>query len=426
MFAKTRNLFVEGSIPGDAARIYTIQFFISFFGLVGGIIVARVLGPAEKGIFDLFNVINSFIAELGLLGFGSGLLYYLANEGKPLSEIHGTGVAFSLGTGLLTIVVGWITLPFWNAIFPGLHNWIILLAFFLAPVLYYRLVWSNIMTGINEAVTTYKIGFVITTAYLLAIFALWAGGQLDAKSVIGLAALLGVIHAGAAFWLLYKREPKLEPNISLMRKSLQYGLVIYVGVIANILHFKIDQVMINFWLGTKAVGIYAVSVTWAEALFLIDNAILSAALYKISSSSTEESYALTKRLLKAQLMISGGSGLILAVIAYPLILTLYGQAYSEAIWPLIVLIPGIVAWSVSRIVANRLVYNNRKAAFVVKIAVLATIVNFILTYLFIIIINLGIIGASIASTLSYLLFALIIIIYPQPESLTVSNKATNS
>ena len=268
------------------------------------------------------------------------------------------------------------------------------------------------MTGINEAVTTYKIGFLVTTAYLLAIFALWASGQLDAKSVISLAAILGVIHAGAAFWLLYKREPKLEPHISLMRKSLQYGLVIHVGVIANILHFKIDQVMINFWLGTKAVGIYAVSVTWAEALFLIDNAIISAALYRISSSSTEESYALTKRLLKAQLMISGGSGLILALIAYPLIIALYGQAYSEATWPLIILIPGIVAWSVSKIVANRLVYNKRMAAFVVKIAVLGTIVNLILTYFFIVIIDIGIIGASISSTLSYLLVTLIIIIYP--------------
>jgi len=236
----------------------------------------------------------------------------------------------------------------------------ILLAFFLAPVAYYRLIWSNIMTGINQAVATYRIGFYFVVGNFSAILALWAFDWLGAENVIGLTAVLGVINGVVAFIVIHKREPTLKPSIPLAWESLRYGLAIYVGFIANVVHFKIDQVMINYWMGTEAVGIYAVSVGWAEKLFLLDNAIVSAALYRISSSSARESYALTKRLLKVQLLISGSSGLLLAVLAYPLILTLYGEAYGGAVWPLIVLVPSVVAWSLAKVMSQYISYQRGK------------------------------------------------------------------
>ncbi len=406
MINKVRAAFEGGSVRGDAAQIYVFQFLSLGVGLIGSIVAARILGPAEKGIFDLFNLLNSFIVEFGLMGFGSGLLYYLANKRRPLSEIHGAGFIFSLTIGMLTAIIGWLGLPLWKMIFPCLHDWIILLAFFLAPIAYYRLIWANIMTGINRAVATYKIGFCFAILSSLSIFALWTFGYLNVKEIISVTAILSVINGAVAFVILHKRYRKLKLSISLMQESLRYGLMIYAGVIANVLHFKIDQVMLNYWLGTKAVGIYAVSVNWAEMLFLLDSAITSAALHKISSSSAEESYALTKRLFKVQLLISGTSGGLLALLAYPLILIFYGEAYRGAIWPLILLVPGIVAWSAFKIVSNMLTFNLKMAPFVTKAAVLGFLLNIFLNYLFIKVMDFGIVGASGASSLSYTLVAM--------------------
>lgn len=267
MVNKVKNLLAGGTIQRDALQIYAIQFLSLGLGLVGSIIVARTLGPANKGIFDLFNLLSSFIVEFGLLGFGSGLLYYLANKGEPVSKTHGTGLIFVLVMGCLTAITGWFGLPCWKRIFPGLQDWIILLAFFGAPAAYYRIIWSNILTGINRAVVTYRIGLYITVVNILAIVTLWASNRLDVENIIRLTAMLGVINGIVAFIILCKHERKVKASLSLARNSLRYGLVIYVGFIANIMHFKIDQVMINYWLGTKAVGIYAVSVRWAEMLF---------------------------------------------------------------------------------------------------------------------------------------------------------------
>jgi len=283
-----------------------------------------------------------------------------------------------------------------------------LLAFIISPFSYYRLSWSNIMTGINQAVATYKIGLAVTVLSLISVFVLWGFHRLDVQNLIGLTVALSIFSAVVGFQILYKREPSLTASPSLIKGSLRYGSIVYVGNIANILHFKIDQIMINYWLGTKAVGIYAVSVNWAEMLFILDSAIISAALYKISSSSPEESYKLTERLFKVQLMISGGSGIILVGLAYPLIVLIYGEAYRDAIWPLIILIPGVVAWSGGKVLSQYLSFNQGKFWIATSFAVTGILLNVCLNLF--LIKRLGINGAAISSAFSYCFVILLTIV----------------
>ena len=409
MFQKIEALFVGGPIRKDAFQIYVIQGVSLGLALVGSIVVARTLGPAKKGVFDLFNLLSSFILDFGLLGFGSGLLYYLANKGRSLSMVHGTGLVFAFFLGVPTALIGWLGLPFWMAIFPGLDVWVILLPFLLATPAYYRLIWTNIMTGINRAVATCRIGLYLAICNVIAIFALWKLNLLDVDRIVALTGLLTVLSGLVAFFVLFRQEPRLRPSIPLASESLRYGLVVYIGVVANVLHFKIDQVMINHWLGTDAVGIYVVSVRWAETLFILDSAIFSAALYKICSSNGEESYSLSKRLFEVQLLISCIAGLLLALFAYPLVLLLYGEAYRGAVWPLVLLIPGIVAWSASKVVSNMLTYNRNMGAFVTRVAISGSLLNVFLNYLFLKVLNTGIIGASLSSSLSYMVVVFLIL-----------------
>lgn len=409
MFQKIEALFIGGPIRKDAFQIYVIQGVSLGLALVGSIVVARTLGPAKKGVFDLFNLLSSFILDFGLLGFGSGLLYYLANKGRSLSMVHGTGLVFAIFLGVPTALIGWLGLPFWMAIFPGLDVWVILLPFLLATLTYYRLIWTNIMTGINRTVATCRIGLYLTICNVIAIFALWKLNLLDVDRIVALTGLLTVLSGVVAFFVLFRQEPRLRPSIPLASESLRYGLVVYIGVVANVLHFKIDQVMINHWLGTDAVGIYVVSVRWAETLFILDSAIFSAALYKICSSNGEGSYSLSKRLFEVQLLISCIAGLLLALFAYPLVLLLYGEAYRDAVWPLVLLIPGIVAWSASKVVSNMLTYNRNMGAFVTRVAISGSLLNVFLNYLFLKVLNTGIIGASLSSSLSYMVVVFLIL-----------------
>jgi O-antigen/teichoic acid export membrane protein len=264
------------------------------------------------------------------------------------------------------------------------------------------------MTGINQAVLTNKILLVPAALTLACILVLWEIGSINVPSLLTLTVLSTVITAAIGFQTLYRRERQLSASTALVKASLQYGSIFYIGNITNILHFKIDQIMINYWLGTKAVGIYAISVNWAEMLFILDSAVIAAALYEITSSAPDHSYRLTKKLFKLQLLISSGLGLMLAVFAYPLLSVIYGEAYHDAIWPLIILIPGIVAWSAGKILSQYLSFNQGKFWIATSFAAVGIIVNVVLNLFFIRL--LGINGAAIASALSYCIVILLTIV----------------
>ena len=400
----------KSTLMKDAKDIFLLRSCALLLLLTGNVIIARTLGPDQKGIIDLFTLITALIAEIGMFGFSNGLLYHLTNKGRPLKEIHGTGLVFSLCAGLTALVVGYLTLSFWQKVFPGLADWMILLAFATSPLIFYKLIWENLMTGINRAVIFHKFGLFFSAANLAAVIILWASNILSSTHVIIWVLILLLFSSVISFWTLNSQANGFAPNFKLGKDSLKYGIVIYTGALANFLHFKIDQTMIAYWLGTGAVGIYTVSVRWAEMLFFLDQALISAAFYKIVSSSSSKSYKITNIVFKAQLKISLFSGAVLALLAYPLILGLYGTLYKGSILPLIILIPGIVAWSTSKVISNMLTYNLGMASFLAKASFLGCFLNILLNYVFIKLADQGISGAALASSLSYSLIAIAVFI----------------
>jgi O-antigen/teichoic acid export membrane protein len=397
--------FPEKSIAGNAAQIYVIQFFSILAGVLSGIIIARVLGPAEKGVYNLYTVLGSFISEIGMLGIGYGFLYQLANKNAPLEKVHGSALVFSLGMGGVTALAGWAGLPLLRPYLPGLQDWMILLPFWLSPATYYVNIWPYFMIGANQAVHSYRINLVIALATLAATSTLWLTGRLTAASMIWTAAGVSVLNCLVAFNVITRIRRGLGFDRDLLRHSLSYGFILYVAALANVIHFKVDQVMVNYWLGADAVGVYALSVFWAEKLFLLDGALLAASLHRISSTSHQESSRVTNKVFRAQLLISGLGGLALAVLAYPLVMLLYGEAYRGAILPLVVLIPGIIAWSLSKVHSGMLNYNHGLGAFVARVAILGSLTNILLNALFLGVLHWGITASAAASSLSYILVA---------------------
>lgn len=394
-----RTYTTERSIKADALRIYVIQFMTLGTGILSSVIIARTLGPEGKGVIDLFRLLSSFIVDFGLLGFGSGLLFYLANQHVALAKIHGTGIGYSLLMGIVAAVIGFLCLPWLRTVFPGLPDQIILLTLALAPFAFYRVLWSNIITGLNQAVRDYRNAIYFSIINLIAIAILWRWGQLNASHVITLTLALSTANGLVAFVILYRQEPKVAFDVGLLKNSLRYGLIVYIGYLANLLLFRIDQLMINQLMGTAALGVYAVSVRWAEMLFTLDSAILAAALYKISSGTAEESFALTKKILQKQFLISGGAAFVMAIIAYPLVSILYGEKFQGAAIPLVLLLPGIVAWSLAKVMSQYITYNRGKQWLPMLASVGGMILNIGLNW--VMIPKLGISGASLASSIAY-------------------------
>lgn len=398
----------DSSISQSARKIFIYQFFTVLVGLISNIIIARILGPEHKGLVDLFVLIYTLAMQLGILGFESGLLYQITQKNRPLSQIHGTGLIFAVITGITIGLLGWLGLPLLKEVFPEIPEWIILAAFLLSPFVLYKQIWEMIMTGLNRAVVIHQLANVFSIIQFVAIVVLWLFDFATYEAIIYWSVFRIFLNMGTSFLIIRSTEKKIQPDFSLAKNILSYGSVLYLGAIANALHFKIDQLMISSWLGSEAMGIYTVSVRWAETLFLLDTAILSASLYKISSSQSEISLQMASKVSKTLLIISTTAGLIFALLAFPLVHLLYGEAYQEAALPLILLIPGIIFWSSSKSISNHLTYNLGFGAYLTKVSFIGFILNISLNVCFIIYLDWGINGAAIASSFSYFIVALLV------------------
>jgi O-antigen/teichoic acid export membrane protein len=405
-----KNYIKDFSVSDSARRIFKYQFLTIAFALASNIIIARQLGPEKKGLVDIFVLIYMLILEFGLCGFGNGLFYQITQKKRPLAQAHGTGIAFAVIAGILIALIGWFALPIWQSIFPGIPRWIILAAFILTPLVFYKQIWENIMTGANRAVVIYKVANIFSIIQLCAIVTLWILDRFSYEMIIYWSIFRIALNTITSFFIIPPQERKLRADLSLAKDALKYGSVIYAGALANVLHFKIDQVMISYWLGLEAVGIYTVSVRWAETLFFLDAAILAASLYRISSSSPETSFRATRQVFRTQIVISLVAGTLFALLAYPLVNVLYGEAYADAALPLIILIPGIIAWSTSKSLSNLLTYNLGLGAFLTKVSFGGLLANVILNYYMIKVLGWGINGAAIASSISYFLVAVAVVI----------------
>jgi O-antigen/teichoic acid export membrane protein len=398
----------DASISQSARTIFIYQFFTVLIGLASSIIIARVLGPENKGLVDIFVLTYSLAMQLGVLGFEVGLLYQITQKDRSLSQAHGTGLMFAVIAGVAIGLLGWLSMPLLKNVFPNIPEWIILAAFLLSPFVLYKQIWEKIMIGTNRTVVIHQIANIFSVIHFAAIITLLLFGLFSYETIIYWSTFRIAVDMGTSFFLIRAKEKKVEPNFGLAKKALGYGWIIYIGAIANVLHFKIDQVMISAWLGPEAVGMYTVSVRWAEMLFLLDTAILSAALYKISSSASSISFEIAQKVFRTQITISTAAGFLLALLAYPMILLLYGEAYTGASLPLILLIPGIIFWSSSKSISNYLTFNLGFGAYLTKVSILGFLLNIFLNFYFIKYLNTGINGAAIASSISYLIVVILV------------------
>ncbi len=386
-------------IGTEASKLFIIQMITMAISFFPSILISRTIGPEMKGKYDLFNLLSSYIVEFGLLGFGSGLLYYQLSRKYALSKVHGTGIAFSLGMGGVLIMAGLFSLHVWEQMLQGLPTKYMILAFALCPFSFYKLIFGNILIGMNKAILNYSISLALGVFDFLFVSILFFSDNLNYSKLIILTTIETVIITIIGVVYLYNKSHGLSVDFKLLINALRYGIVLYIGVMANSILFKIDTLFINYYKGNEAVGIYSVAVRWAEMLFLFDSAISTSSIYRISTVERKEARVVTAKTVRLQFAVSASMGVVMLLVAYPLIYLLYGKAYITATLPLIVLLPGIVSWSTGKIVSQFIVYKMGKALYCAVASIIGCVVNMILNA--VLIPQFNIVGAAIASTISY-------------------------
>ena len=182
--------------------------------------------------------------------------------------------------------------------------------------------------------------------------------------------------------------------------TLRLGLQAHLGNTVQLLNYQLDTLLIAGLLAGSAVGLYSIAVSLATQLWNVPNAVALVLLPHVAAGGARSTPAAARHTLLLALLgalaLLGGSFALLALL---------NPAFLPA-WPaLVLLLPGVVALSVSKVLASDLGGRGlpRYATLGAAVAVLVTIPGDLL-----LIPRWGILGAAAVSTVAYSLSTVVI------------------
>lgn len=357
-----------------------------------GILTARLLGPAGKGLYAL-PAVEAGLVVSAFSGLGSATSYFMLNRSVGRSLLRPaftTGLAFVLIGAIAIVPIAFLTGERWAAI-PAI------ISLPASAVL-------NFASGYAVGIKRVRYSTTINVALTLLTFALMAGGLLlVARSAwvaiavwLAASALIAVCAIFAVLWhSRHLRGTDSVGTIEFARFCGKVGLVNFV----SLLNYRADLYIIALLTTPAALGMYTVAVSAAESLLVPTQVAALVTSPHIGSLDLGPAAKLTARCVRNNLLIATVvCGLIFAF-AHPLVHLLYGTAFAPVVPALQVLLLGVVAISLGSPMSNYFTLKLGRPGVALRLAGASAALCIVVSLALVPV--LGMLGAAVGSTVAY-------------------------
>ncbi len=379
------------------------QFFERFIGLgcsfIASIFVIRYFAPAEYGIFAYAASYVTLFSSLTSMGLQSIVVREVVKDSIPTETILGSAFVIMIcgAVAALILAVSGALLTHEKST----ATWIILI-----------MCMTNIVGSL--AVINYYFQAKIKARYIAYIMLIQDVidiciriGMVHFKAKLLSFALLGLIEsilAYAAIYLLFRSSSKLKSwkvDTKTIKFLLHQSIPLAISGIMINLYMRLDQVMIEYYCGMQAVAEYSVAIKLVEVSYMIPMIIMPnifPIFVKIHTESAAKFEVRMKKLYKYTFWGSIGLSTFMSLFGGRLVSLLYGDKYLASglifqigIWCIVPVFFGVFSgiWlQIKELQKYSLIFTGYGL-------ITCIILNFILLPKF------GIIGAILATMLSY-------------------------
>lgn len=394
---------------------FGINIILLPLGIATSVLIARSVGPTGKGTFDLIIATAALLTMVLGLSLPPGITFVVA-QGKVSPNVLATQLVFvSILQALLALViVSLLQLTGYSHIFlPDWGLWIVAGLVIYVWVEMINKFWGSILTGQQQIATVNNAELVGRMGQFLTLFIIAGGLYLSEKrlsvTLLFLVSLSATILISVLLLSSLGFKFELSRDLSGLKAAIAFALPCYGANTAQFLNYKLDVFVVGFFAGATSVGRYTLAVSLGQLLWLMSNSVASVLLPKVAAATdVEHSVKHTTRVTRLSLWATAICAVALALFASQAIPMLYGEAFRPSISALFWLLPGIVVFSVANVLAAYIagIGKPRLNFWVSGISLIITI-----TLDVALIPKLNIVGASIASTVSYSVSALMLIIF---------------
>jgi O-antigen/teichoic acid export membrane protein len=377
-----------------------VQFLFLF---LLSLVATRALGPSGRGQYALALNLATIVWVLCHLSVEHSIGRMLARKEASLVELCHLASLFALALGLVGVTIALaIGLSVRDSLLGDASPATVVLAAATIPFTLIGQMAAALLLRIGEL---RAYGWVIASGaavQFVLVVGIEAGVGLT-PSLAMLCALLTVALVGIALVVLLARRVGLHAlapvsEWRLVRSALRTGIRLQAASVALWLNLNVDLLLVGLLASTREAGLYSLSASLAEIVFVAVSTVALAALETQTKVDAKTAVAYTMDFIGQNLGVAVVLALCAAALSFPFIIVVYGSAWRASVLPFALLMPAVVALAVEGPARDMLIRIAPplaiSAASVAGLALNAGL-NFLL------IPQMGIEGASLASVLSY-------------------------
>jgi len=375
-------------------------------GFVITITLGRFLGAGDLGIYRMASTLYGIVMLFAAVGIPATITKYVAefkNDRIKFNQIVSSGVITSLFLGVGFAVLFYFSSGLFADIFDmhGLSGLIKILS----PVFPFALVGGallGLLNGIRE-MTKYTVATIIQSVLMviITVVLIYCG-----FGVAGAVAGVVLSSVGSCLFLIFVSRNyfkiTLIEYLSTTKKMLRFGVQVLAAGSINEINNQLDIILIGFFLISTDVGHYAVAVGLSRFFWLIPLSVQRITYPATSSYWSENNHSALSNMLNKSMkyctIILVLIGLGVGFFAKDIITTLFKEDFIYAVLPLQILLVGtVIRGSIAQPIGGSLSGIGRPGLTLKIVAIIATINA---TLDIILIPQIGIVGAAIATTIS--------------------------
>lgn len=383
------------------------QLTVALVQLLIVIYISREFGAEGSGVYALSLLLPTMLNVFLNLGVPQTNVYFLNQKKFTSEEVAGSTIFYSILLSVIGILFSLIVVAYSDFFFQGVDKEYLYISMLSFPFILSQSFLSSLFQA-REDFFSYNTTLLIQPVLLLILVLLFF--ILDKSELLFVFYSFLFSHIVAFLYALciicriegFKLKKNLKYNRFYLSELRDYGLKSHVTNVISFLNYRVDMYIVGFFLSPTAVGVYIISVQLAEKYWMISQAISTVLYPRLSSRELDfsEKGKITTIFFKLSIILTFLAVLVTMPILAFLIPFVFGEEFSDSFYILLILIPGVLFMSGSRIIANDIAARGRAdvnmygSILVVVLNVLGSIA-FVPRY--------GLVGAATTTSVCYML-----------------------
>lgn len=377
------------------------------FSLLVSILVSRTLGPSGKGEYSAAIAITEIIIYLLLLGLGNGILYCASKRPSERKEIFFLASAISTILGILGTAAVLVLALLKNPVSKNIQTQTLLA---ISPIPLIAITYSNLrylLFAIQRYSLVNLLNALAPFLQLLFLLALVLSRKISVFYAILAYVLSNLVVMFVQQLYIYKEVGiRFSFKKSLLADLFSIGLKSYLISLMTYIILRSDLIILNSIKGNYETGLYSVSAALAGKMLLITSPlyyILSPQVMQDPKSKLEHQLKISRHLFLLLILLL----LIADVLYIPAVSILYGKQFIPSFTAFIILNPGIVFLGLIDVFSPYFLSKKYPPAAIYS-PLTAALTNIALNL--ILIPKWGFLAAAATSSVSYMLYFLLLIL----------------